>query len=212
MRRSSGRRATMFAGSQRQGKTLQWIGLNAPTLPASPTADLTQGVWNYDFSAMSPQPTTPSRGGIVTVRRIVGEIFIYAAMGDQELGSIINDSVTGFCIFLARRGFDDTLAVNNATQMLPFMEQTAQDDSRILFQRRFAVGTISAGGVNSQAMGITAITNAAGGGPHFDVRVKRRYDSSQYQLFTGFAFAGVATQFLVSLHARLLYTADGHVG
>jgi len=203
----------MFAGSQRQGKTLQWIGLNAPTLPASPTVDLTQGIWNYDFSAMSPQPTTPARGGIVTVRRIVGEIFIYALMEDQALGSIINNSVTGFCLFLARRGFDDALAVNNATQMLPFMEQTAQDDSRILFQRRYCVGTISAGGANSQIMGgVTTITNAAGGGPHFDVRVKRRYDASQFQLFTGFAFAGIATSFLVSLHGRLLYTADGHIG
>jgi len=203
----------MFAGSTRGGKSLQWIGLNAPTLPASPTADLTQGTWQYDFSAMSPQPTTPARGGIVTVRRIVGELFSYAAIGDQEIGSIINDSVVGFCIFLARRGFDDTLAVNNLTQMLPFMEQTAQDDSRILFQRRYAVPTISAGGVNFQIMGgNNSVTNAAGGGPHFDVRVKRRYDASQFQLFTGYAFAGVATQFLVSLHGRLLYTADGHIG
>jgi len=162
---------------------------------------------------MAPQPTTAARAGIVTVRRIVGEIHIYAVLEDQGIGSIINNSVTGFCIFLARRAFDDTLAVNNASQMLPFMSQESQDDTRILFQRTYGVGTIEAGGIRSQIMGgVTNVTRAAGGGPHFDVQVKRRYDASQYQLFTGFAFAGNAVDFLVSLKARLLYSADGHVG
>lgn len=215
-RRRAVRGGGRFAPQFRVRGTRQWLGLLATTFPGAPIPSTTLNAFSYDFSECEPIPASGSKGGIITIHRVVGEFYSWSqatAAGAVETPS--SRSLTALCIFLAKRSdstgtFDET----NLTQMLPFMEQVSQDSPRILFQRMWAARFIDDAATDFLAVGDPSgpLTNSAGGGSHIDVRVKRRYDSSEYGLYIGFAFAsGTAANHRIAQKLRVLYSSEGAV-
>lgn len=218
VRRSFGspsRGPSRFAqGRSADGRTKEWISLSAnngyEVLPTALPTNVVVGAETVRFVTLLP--ANIAAGGEVTLLRIVGDLYVmsratFAASGIGAFHSSTDTDMMGMSIQLLEGVHGahgpDSLSMSNTADM---------DSSKILWRKYYQPGF-----TNSSVLGPNILAGDASRGVQhpdhtIDIRVKRRFDRSVFQLILNAAAITTGEdEWAISFNFRGLFLTSGGI-